>query len=213
MACLFLWISIAPAHGQSHAANEIACGPNAVAVAAGLLDRELTDAELDAAFAGSLEGPHSFIQIENAIRAAGLTVRSVRMDQAVTTVLDQFPMIVMLRERTPTASESASESKERHGHFVVLYGQVAGQIQVLDYPHGPLFIPPETLTKKCDGGALCIGRSWHDFVFTVDGPKWLASAVALGGVFVAVICIYLAKTSESGETLSKQVHGMQGRNE
>lgn len=130
----------------------MACAPRSLSVAAQLVGRGAARADLERAFDGRLDGRHSFGEIANAAARLGLAVQHVRLDGDCQ-LLARLPLIAAVRE---------SYASRRPDHFVVIFGRRDGELQLLDSPRPPRFIPIEEFLQQWDGDGLYIAASAQD---------------------------------------------------
>lgn len=158
---------------------ELACGPASLAVAAGIVGRNVTREELATAFGGKLTGIHSLAEVRSAAHALGLKTRLLREEPEGNGAVP-LPRIVAVQ---------ANRRNSRTGHFVVTYGLVNNRIQVIDFPAPPRLVPAERLREVSEGTGLYVALSESQLTAAGLPPAWLLPTVIAASalLFVTVI--------------------------
>lgn len=148
----------------------ISCGPAAVSLAARLVDRSCSPAELRDAFQGRLQGEHLLQDLWNAALRLGLATRAASVG-ADCAVAGGVPLVVPVRT-VPNATET--------NHFVVLYGRTARGVQVLDPPRAPRFVSPRELACVWDGTGFYVAATPVDLA-GLPASRQVRAWLSLGG--------------------------------
>lgn len=154
----------------------IACGPTALSLSAQLLERELTAQQLSIAFQNRLSGMHSLPEIAEAAHSLGMSSLFVKHDPRHPD-LARLPLIAVARR---------SEGSNDHSHFVVLYGQHEGALQVLDFPQPPRWVSVEEFAQEWNGDGLYLASKPGDLATFPSSwnPRTWALVFTAGGVGV-----------------------------
>ena len=164
-----LSLTLCFASAQERKADDIACGPHAVALASQLLGKAIPDSQLLAAFDGRLDGQHEMTQLTKAVRDLGLASRVVNI-KSLGLHVARCPLIVLMRD---------SPEQHQADHFVVLYGNQSNTVQILDYPYAPRVISLASVGKLSDGKALLVGNTFADIWGPEDRLSFLLLVVSL----------------------------------
>jgi ABC-type bacteriocin/lantibiotic exporter with double-glycine peptidase domain len=121
---------------------DLSCGPRAVSIACRLLGVDVSRA-LPNAFAGELQGEHSYRDLERALKRLGMHTRRVHV-RGQNPQLAPLPLIAAIRKA------------DDENHFVVLYGDLGDVIQLLDFPHDPVFVSSGELAQRWDGHGIYV---------------------------------------------------------
>lgn len=158
--------------------ENLACGPRCVSVAAGLLERPIAQKQLAVACSGRLQGTHSLGELKWALQQCGLHGAIIVFSKIESPPAD-LPVIAAVRR---------SPASPKPDHFVVLYGRREKQVQVIDFPYAPRWVPLSELRKEWDGSALVVAASRAQLSQVPGLTTWpadlIGSALA-GGIMLA----------------------------
>ena len=185
-------VSILSAASRCGAEESLACGPRAVCLAARLLGREISETEIREAFRCRVGGVHSREEIAQAIEHVGLAPRAVRLDPRSPGVA-RVPLIVAVKE---------SADSLQPDHFLTLYGEKDGRVQVLDFPHPPQLVPCAALARAWDGRGVYVANAEEDLPSSSAERPMLVGLLAGGAMLVAVVSLVLGFRSAGKRTRS-----------
>ncbi len=152
--------------GQGLADDKIACGPNAIAVAAGIVNASIpTESQIDLAFGAKNADSHSFEELATAAVSLGCKTRFVRYDPG-NPQLPAHPVIARL--------DHFDSNRPAH-HFVVLYGSIDRSVQIIDFPRKPSFLSVVALPRFWNGEGMEILPEDDD---SLDLPVLMNRAIA-----------------------------------
>ena len=160
---------------------DLACGPTALATSASLLNRTIDQTELSSVFDERVKGEHTLAELQRAARRLGLATIILRHDPTDLRI-PKLPLIIAINE------------SPEHAHFVVLYGQSNGQIQLLDSPRKPMRIELTQLDSAWNGIGMYVARDEASLQEAGLVPKWKSGLLA-GAAGAFFIGIYLTVVS------------------
>ena len=159
--------------------KRIACGPRVVSIAKRIIDgREIDPTELDRAFHGALDGPHSLEDLADAAKAMGLNAKFVDLNPRNPGLSREPTLVPITRNGIPSS------------HFVVVFGRDEHIVQVIDYPRPPVFVEVSEFAEVWNGEGVVISASPSRFnAWMGDFPNLFQLVLICVSGHVAFVCL------------------------